>query len=262
MALDVEERPRRGGRLMVGLLVVVVVLAGLLVASDRIAAYAAERTIATQAKKELAAREITTPTEPKVSVGGFPFLTQVAKGRYDRITIHLDHPSSQGVTLDVLDVTATGVNASTSAIVNGTGSITADDVNGVASLGWPAVSKLMNATGFGGSSVTASALPDGQVQVRVPVAIGGLSTTIVATGTLSVGTGVVHLVIRNVTTEGGDVPQLISRLIGSIKQSLSVDIKIPRMPYNLQVRDVKAAPQGLTVSAVAVNVPLSTRAGS
>ncbi|TML33547.1 MAG: DUF2993 domain-containing protein, partial [Actinobacteria bacterium] len=126
MALDVEERPRRGGRLMVGLLVVVVVLAGLLVASDRIAAYAAERTIATQAKKELAAREITTPTEPKVSVGGFPFLTQVAKGRYDRITIHLDHPSSQGVTLDVLDVTATGVNASTSAIVNGTGSITAD----------------------------------------------------------------------------------------------------------------------------------------
>ena len=83
-----------------------------------------------------------------------------------------------------------------------------------------------------------------------------------ATGTLSVGTGVVHLVIRNVTTEGGDVPQLISRLIGSIKQSLSVDIKIPRMPYNLQVRDVKAAPQGLTVSAVAVNVPLSTRAGS
>src|SRR5205814_8133744 len=138
MAVDARVRRRRGGRLMVWFLVVVVILAGLFVAADRIAAYAAERTIAMQSKKELAAREITTPTEPKVSVGGFPFLTQVAKGRYDRITIHLDHPASQGVTLDVLDVTATGVNASTSAIVNGTGSITADDVNGTASLGWPA----------------------------------------------------------------------------------------------------------------------------
>jgi LmeA-like phospholipid-binding len=262
MAVDPEERRGRGGKVLVTFFVLIIVLAVLFVASDRIAAYAAERTIAVQAKKELAAREITTPTEPKVSVGGFPFLTQVARGRYDKITIHLDHPSSQGVTLDVLDITATGVNASTSTLVNGTGSITADDVTGVTALNWDAVNKLMNTSGFGGTGARASALPDGQVQVRVPVSLAGLSTTIVATGTLSVGTGVVHVNIRNVTTEGGDIPEVISRLIGSIKQSLSVDVKIPRLPYNLKVRDVKATPQGLTVSAVAVNVPLSSRAGS
>jgi hypothetical protein len=263
MSVDFEQRPRRrGGKWFVSLVVVVAVLAGLFVASDRIAAYAAERTIAAQTKKELAAREITTPTDPVVSVGGFPFLTQVAKGRYDRITINLDHPSSQGVTLDKLDITATGVNASTNALINGTGDITADNVAGIASLNWDAVTQLMNTHGFGGSNARASALPDGQVQVRVPVSIAGLNTVVVATGTLTVGTGVVHVNIKNVTTEGGNIPEAIGRIVGSIKQDLSVDVKIPQLPYNLEVRSVTATPAGLTVSAVAVNVPLSSRAGS
>ena len=51
--------------------------------------------------------------------------------------------------------------------------------------------------------------------------------------------------------------------VGSIKQSLSVEIKIPKLPYNLEIRDVKTSQQGLTVSATAANVPLSGgRAGS
>jgi hypothetical protein len=252
-------RRRRRGRVLIAFTVTFLLLAGLFIVADRVASYAAERTIATQVKKELAAREITTPAEPVVGVGGFPFLTQVARGRYDRITIHLDRPASQGVALDSLDVTATGVNASTSAIVNGTGTITADDINGLATINWAAVSKLMNATGFGGTNATASALPDGQVQVRVPVSISNLSTTVVATGTLSIGSGsgVAHVNIVKVTTEGGDIPQVISDMIGSIKQDLSVDVRIPRLPYDLQVRSVKATPQGLTVTAVAQNVPLS-----
>ncbi len=253
----------RGRRVWIGFVVVLIVFVGLFVAADRIAAFAAQRTIADQAKKELAARDITSPSEPTVAVGGFPFLTQVARGRYDRITIHVDHPTSQGVTLDALDVTAKGVNASTSALVNGTGKITADDVTGSTSVSWAGVNKLMNTSGFGGSGATASALPDGQVQVKVPVSLAGISTTVVATGNLSVGQGTVHLKINKVTTEGGTLPAVLSGLVGSIKQSLSVDIKIPQLPYNLQVRDVKASLGGLAVTAVAANVPISNgKAGS
>jgi len=247
----------RGRKIWIVLLILVVVLGGLFVASDRIAAYAAERTIASQTKKELVARDITSPSDPTVAVGGFPFLTQVARGRYDKITIHVDHPSSQGVTLDALDVTAKGVNASTDALMNGTGQITADDVSGTTSLGWDAVNKLMKTSGFGGSGATASALPDGRVRVKVPVSVAGISTTIVATGDLSVGQGAVHLKINEVSTEGGSLPSVLSNLVGSIKQSLSVDIKIPQLPYNLVIRDVKASEHGLAVSATAANVPLS-----
>src|SRR5437588_11571469 len=137
----------RGRKIWIVLLILVVVLGGLFVAGDRIAAYAAERTIASQAKKELAARNITSPSDPTVAVRGFPLLTQGARGRYDKITIHVDHPSSQGVALDALDVTARGVNASTDALMNGTGQITADDVSGTTSLGWDGVNKLINSFG-------------------------------------------------------------------------------------------------------------------
>jgi len=255
----VEAPPRRRGRkLWVALLVLIVVLGGLFLVADRVAAYVAARTIATQAKKELAARDITTPSDPTVTVGGFPFLTQVAKGRYQSITIHVDHPSSQGVTFDTLDVVADGVNASTSAVINRTGTITADTVTGTTSLGWAGVNKLMNTSGFGGAGASASAMPDGQVQVKVPVSLAGISTTIVATGNLTVGQGVAHLKINNVTAEGGTLPSVINGLVGSIKQSLSVDIKIPPLPYGLVVKDVKASQQGLAVTATAANVALSS----
>src|SRR6266545_4646716 len=216
----------RGRKVGMTLIILLVALSGLFVASDRLAAYAAERTIAAQAKKELVVRDITSPTDPKVAVDGFPFLTQVARGRYDQIT--------------------------------------ADDITGTTSLGWESVNKLMNTSGFGGSGATASALPDGQVRVRVPVSVANVSTTLIATGNLTVAQGSVHLKINNVETEGGGVlPAVISRLVGSIKQSLSVDIKIPRLPYNLAVRDVKASERGLAVTAVAANVPISgSRAGS
>jgi len=99
--------------------------------------------------------------------------------------------------------------------------------------------------------------------VKVPVSIAGISTTVVATGNLSVGQGAIHLKINEVSTEGGSLPSVLSGLVGSIKQSLSVDIKLPQLPYNLQVQDVKASEHGLTVSATAANVPLGGgRAGS
>jgi len=247
---------RRGRKLWIVLVVLVVLLGTAFVVADRIAASAAAATIATQARKELVARDISTPSEPTVTIGGFPFLTQVARGHYDKITIHVDHPSSQGVTLDALDVVATGVNAPASAVINHTGTVTADAVTGTTTIGWDSVNKLMNTSGFGGSGATASARPDGQVQVRVPVAVAGFSTTVIATGTLAVGQGLVHLKINNVSTEGGDLPTVISRLIGTIEQSLSIDIRIPPLPYHLVVKDVQAGQKGVTVTATSTNVPI------
>ena len=61
----------RGRRVWIALVIVLIVLGGLFVAADRIAAFAAERTIADQAKKELVARNITSPSDPTVAVSGW-----------------------------------------------------------------------------------------------------------------------------------------------------------------------------------------------
>src|SRR6266511_1245091 len=96
----------RGRKVGMTLIILLVALSGLFVASDRLAAYAAERTIAAQAKKELVVRDITSPTDPKVAVDGFPFLTQVARGRYEIIIIHVDRPTSHRLSLEALTVAA------------------------------------------------------------------------------------------------------------------------------------------------------------
>lgn len=71
-------RRHRGRRLIVAL----VVLAGLLLAADRIALVVAERAAAVtiQRSERLAAA-------PSVSVSGFPFLTQLAAGDFGQVTV-------------------------------------------------------------------------------------------------------------------------------------------------------------------------------
>src|SRR6266542_4024755 len=100
---------RRGRRIGIAFTVVFVVLATLVVIGDRVAASTAEREIAKQAVKEMHARGITSPMEPTAKIGGFPFLTQVARGRYDKVTIEVDQPRTDVVRLTHLTLVATDV---------------------------------------------------------------------------------------------------------------------------------------------------------
>jgi hypothetical protein len=262
VATSPARRTGRGRKWGIVLLVLVIVLVGLLVVADRIAAYAAARTIVREAKQQLTAQQITSPKDPTATIGGFPFLTQVVRGKYDKITIDVTQPTAQGVTLDDLTMVATGVNASTSALINGTGQITADNVTGTVRLGWVSVTKLIDLSGYGGQGLEVSALPDGEVQIKAPISMVGLSATVVATGNVTVSGNTAQVKINKVSTEGGQIPPLLQQVIGAIKQQLSFSVKIPALPYNLKVKDATARPEGLTVTAFANNVPLGNQAGA
>src|SRR5258706_10625106 len=207
----------RGRKVTLVLVILVVFLGGLFIAADRIAAYAAERTVARQAKQQLVTQNITSPQDPKVKVDGFPFLTQVVRGRYDKITIDIAKPTAQGVSLDDLFVVATGVNASTSALINGSGRVTADQVTGTARLDWASVTKLIDLSQYGGSGATVTALPDGQVQIKAPVRLLSLSVTVLATGTIAIAGDAAQVKINKVDVQGGGVPAALQQVLGSLK---------------------------------------------
>jgi hypothetical protein len=247
----------RGRKAGIILLVLVIAVLGLLVIADRVAAYEASRTIADQAQKEMAARDITSPEKPTVSVGGFPFLTQVASGRYHKVTIHAKDLTEQGVKIDTLDVVATGVNAKASALLRGSGKVTADQVTGTAALGWQAVTKLINTSASGIKGVTVSALPDGQIQMRAPVTMLGVSTTILATGILEISGTTVKVHITKVETQGGNAPAIFNSVLDTLKNQLSVTVKIPALPYGLKIKTVRPTQTGIAVTAVASNVPIA-----
>lgn len=71
-------RNRLARRLLIGALVLLLVLLGL----DRLGNYVAEQTAATTIQ-----RSAHLDSEPDVAIGGFPFLTQLAAGRFDEITV-------------------------------------------------------------------------------------------------------------------------------------------------------------------------------
>jgi hypothetical protein len=79
MAARARARRSRLGRV---LLIVVVVLVGLLIAADRIGLLVAERAAADTLQQSQHLHQ-----RPDVSIGGFPFLTQLAAGEFD--TIHV-----------------------------------------------------------------------------------------------------------------------------------------------------------------------------
>jgi hypothetical protein len=247
----------RGRKTLLVLVILVIALAGLFVIADRVAVYAAQRTVASQAKQQMSAQNITSPQDPSVKISGFPFLTQVVGGRYDKITIDVTKPTDQGVTLDDLTVVATGVNASASALINGNGQVTADNVTGTGRLGWDSVNKLIDLSQFNSTGATVSALPDGEVQITAPVKVLTLSTTVVATGTIAVAGDAAHVTINKVNVQGGGIPAVLQAVLGSLKEQLSFTVKIPPLPYHLKIKSVQAKPAGVTVTATATNVPLA-----
>lgn len=247
----------RARKALLVLVILVIAVVGLFTIADRAAVYAAERTVADQARQEMADQNITSPEKPSVRIGGFPFLTQVVRGRYDKITIDVTKPTDRGVTLDDLIVVATGVNASARALIDGSGQVTADNVTGTGRLGWDSVNRLIDLSKFNSTGATVTALPDGQVQITAPVKVLTLSTTVVATGTIAVDSDTAHVNITHVKVQGGGVPPVLQAMLGSLKEELSFSVKIPPLPYHLKIKSVQARPEGVTITATATNVPLA-----
>jgi hypothetical protein len=244
-------RRRSWTRRLVGFLVVlVIVVGGLLLIADRAGATVAERTVADQVKQEVAARGGTT-SEPDVTVGGFPFLTQVARGRYDKITIVMRDVSGEGVRLPRLDIEATDVTASVRTLMSGDGKVVADRVHGTATIGYASVVDLIDQPGLRLSE------RDGRLQVSLPVEVLGQQFTLTGTADLAVAGRKIRVRFHDLRAEGvPDVPAART-LINQLAEKISIDVALPALPFSLNVEKVTPRPEGLAVTATAKGVPLN-----
>ncbi|MGC4803980.1 DUF2993 domain-containing protein [Micromonospora sp. DT233] len=252
-----EERPRRRGRkVLVTLLVLLVILGGLLVAADRIAAGVAERAIADQVRKELTKQDARS-SDPKVQVSGVPFLTQVLDGKYERISIKLTDVqgsvNGDAVTLPALDIDARNVRASLDTLRTQQGDVTAETVDGTGTITYDSLAKLLDRPGL------TLGERNGALTVTAPVDILGQKLTVKGTAKVSVSKdGKVSLRFNDLDAEG--LPNLpLARLaLNNYAKGISVDVPLPELPFQLAVREVRPLPQGLTVTAAAKDVPISS----
>ncbi|WP_406040320.1 DUF2993 domain-containing protein [Micromonospora sp. NBC_00898] len=250
-----EERPRRRGRkVLIGFVVLLLVLAGLLVVADRVAAGVAERAIADQVKQQVAKQDAQSAA-PKVQVGGFPFLTQVLAGRYEHISIVLTDVKGpvRGDTVDVprLDVDAHNVRASLDTLRSGQGDVVAESVDGRGTITYASLAKLLDRPGL------TLGEQGGKLAVTAPVDILGVKLTVVGTADVTVKDNKVALRFNNLNAEGLPNLPLARTLLANYAKGISVDVPLPELPFQLNVRKVEPKPEGLTVTADARNVPIN-----
>jgi len=230
--------------------VVLAVLAGLLVAIDRVAAWAAGEAVARRVADELASYNVEA-APPDAEVDGVPFLTQVVSGEYQQVTLRLREVGSAGVRLPELRLIATGVTAPMSALIEGSGPIHADRVDGRAVIGYGSIAALAELDGL----ELSAAVADDEVAVRAPVELFGVQLTLVGTATVRAVENVIEIRVMELTAE--ELPPGSASEVERFVQQLSFDFRLPELPYGLAVESVRPVPAGLEVTFSAVDVPLS-----
>jgi hypothetical protein len=257
----VRRRPRSG---WATLLAILVVLGGVAVVGDRVAATAAGNELRSQIAGDLQQRRVGYQTLD-VSIGGFPFLTQVAEGRFEEITIDMTDVSLAAadvggasdavVTLPSLNIVATGVLADSAGLMQGTPtSVTAQQVRGSAVVSYQTLETLVDYSRYRMRDVRFTST-DGALRAEGTADVAGIDVPLTAIAEVSVVDGQFQVNLREVTAIGIEAPQIVRNYLDDLAQR-SVVARLPDLPFGLTLDRVSAEPNGLAVTATGHDVPL------
>ena len=253
-----KRRPRRRGRgLLITLIVLLLILGGVAFAVDRFGRSYAERIISDKVAQQVTNQKATSE-KPDVTIEGFPFLTQVAAGRYDEIKIELanfsgpaDQNGTKKIRLPLLDIRAKNVKASLHTLQSG-GDIVAGAVTGTGTIDYKQVAALVNQPGL---TLTDQ---NGKLTGAATVSALGQSFKVTGTAALTVTGGVVQ--VRFADVDSPDLPNIpgIKAILATQASRLAIDVQVPTLPLKLKVQHVEPQPDGLKFTAGASNVTLNS----
>jgi hypothetical protein len=216
------------------LVVVLLVVVGLLVVADRVALHLAERAVADQARTSAGLS-----TTPKVTAHGFPFLTQVLRGRYDRIDVELTDLDRGGVRMQELDATLREVKVPLGEALGG--KVDSIPVGSLDATALVTYAELAHRSGIVGVSMQ----PEGD-KVRVTGRVSFLGQTVRASALsrVSLRNGRIALKAVSFTILGQSTPS-----IAALTSALDVIVPVGTLPYDLELTDLKVLPEGLRLVA-------------
>jgi hypothetical protein len=224
-------------------LIVVVILGGLFVAADRFAVSYAEGRAADQAK---ASENLT--VKPKVTIEGFPFLTQIALGTLKDVKISSSDMGasvgSQTLTLDSFTAELHDVKFS-----NGFTKAVADTGDGDAFVSYASVNK---AVPDGMTVAYGGAASDGKALVKLSGTYQNAAFTVTSELTVT-GDQTISLHAQSLPTAFTALG-----LSDEMRQAIDLQIKLPSLPAGLKVTSVTTAADGVTVAVGGKDVVLAS----
>ena len=210
---------------MEGVIVVAIVVTLLAVAliADRVAVICAQDRLARQIQDRGFS------VEPHVTIAGFPFLTQVAARRLNKVVIRAAGKKLGLVEVRHLDLTVHGIRGS------GNGR-TASRLSGTALVGFAGLAGM---TGMPGLTLAA----DGPDRVKITVGLGQVTGTATARVTRAGPGGIGIAVIC-----AGGIPVALP---GSLRD---ITVPLPALPLGMTIRGVSVTGQGVLVHIAGQNV--------
>lgn len=208
----------------------------LLVAADRIGQYVAERVAGNtlQTSQHL-------PSRPDVSVGGFPFLTQLATGHYDHVTVTAkDVPldsANQALTVSRLQVVLHKLTVSRSFHL-----FRAKTATAAATIGYAQLGKALGFdVGYAGA---------GRVRATRQVSIGG--TTIRGTVTSRPELNGTALAFTDSTVSG--VGQASAAVSAALNRVFAVRLPLDAIPFDIHPTALLATSAGIVLDLAGSNL--------
>lgn len=228
---------RRPRRVVLGLVVLVLLLVGL----DFGARAVAEDVMATKIQQQGLTHK------PSVSIGGFPFLTQVASKSFKQVTISDTDQAAGPVTITSFNATATGIKLNSYAFSSGTiGSLHGTALISFASLG----NTLATQVGPLGSLLNGAGL---DLSAAGPHEVKATLNLLVVSGSATWRVTRLsgdRLNISLVSSNG-----LPTSLLGSIQD---VTLKIPKLPLGLTIDSFQVTGAGIVGNVSGQNVPFGS----
>jgi hypothetical protein len=226
---------------LTGLLVVLLLLAGALVAADRVGESYASNLIAQRLASRLGLAQ-----DPKVDVKGVPFLTQWASGSYQEVEITAPSVTTQNVTVNNVQAIVKDIHTApfmTSGSQVGSATAGSVDLTGLVPF-----SDIPLPSGF-------TATPSGsQLKVAGSLTFFGASIPVTAMENLSMQGPTLTLSPTDIRADAGGVRVTVP---GSVAQELAVSVDTNGLPFGVHVTGVTVRPSGLAVTAQAQNVSLA-----
>jgi hypothetical protein len=221
-------------------LIVVLVLAGLLVVADRAALAVAERAAAVTVQKSQHLDR-----RPSVTIAGFPFLTQLATGHYDKVKVRAEGfvvgDSQTRLRINRVDVTLRDVHVSRDFSSGRSRFTEAQALIGYSDLSDALGTRFRYAGG-------------GRVDASSAVTVAGVDVSGSATASVRLSNNALTFEDPQVSVEGQPVPAAVANYFTGL---FATSIPLTGLPFGVHVQDVHAGRDGITVVLTASGLSFS-----
>lgn len=225
-----------GARALRRLVIVIVAVLALLVAADRVGVFVAERAAGDtiQSSQHLDSR-------PDVDIAGFPFLTQLATGKYDKITVTAEDVPVGGKK-ELLEISRLQVVLHTLRVSRDFSSVRADRADATALITY---AELGNAVG-----INVSYAGGGRIKAAKTVSVGGTSVTAVITTKPQLSGHSLSFGSSSVRNAG----QLGDAALSTLDAVFDLSIPLGTIPFQVRVDSLHADEHGIEVALTGHNL--------